>query len=129
MRALVIVVGLLWGTVALADSAITPFVGEYRGRSIDGGDGGLDKRDLSVEIRKTRKGFSVAWTTITPDPAEVGKQVCVLIDSLQAGQLDLASVDIVPPTHAELVINAKTARKIGLDLTDAVIQSARRVYE
>jgi hypothetical protein len=47
------------------DHPLQPFFGEYMGQSISTADSGLSKRDLSVSIAPTRKGFSVKWTTIT----------------------------------------------------------------
>ncbi|PCJ06670.1 MAG: hypothetical protein COB16_12990 [Rhodobacteraceae bacterium] len=49
---------------ALAD--ISRFVGDYAGRAeIPTADGGTDPRDMSVNIRETSDGYSVAWTSTT----------------------------------------------------------------
>ena len=70
-----------------------------------------------------------ALASITPKPKELGRQVCTLIQRYSRGELDLAAVDILPPNNAELVINLKTAEKIGLTLSDEVLREAGKLYQ
>ncbi len=51
-----------------ADAAIDPFVGRYAGRAKFLDAGAEVERDLSVDIAKTKDGFSVAWQAITHKP-------------------------------------------------------------
>lgn len=71
------VLGLLWlyllaGVVGLmvwaaqARAEITPFVGSYTGKAnYQAIDGKFHDRDMSVQIAKTREGFTVEWTSTT----------------------------------------------------------------
>lgn len=55
---------VLSGHSAIAD--ISRFVGEYTGRAeVETRAGGISARDMNVEIRETRDGFIVAWTSST----------------------------------------------------------------
>ncbi|KIC11421.1 hypothetical protein RA19_07575 [Leisingera sp. ANG-M1] len=62
--ALAVAALLLLPLQALAD--VARFAGEYTG-SVDivKADGDTDPRDMSVEIRETRKGFTLRWTATT----------------------------------------------------------------
>jgi hypothetical protein len=64
--AILLVLGLLTLTAGqVAAAPIDPFVGNYTGRSISTGEGGLLERDLAVTIEKVGKGFRLAWTTVS----------------------------------------------------------------
>lgn len=57
---------MLWSVGAwAADRPIEDFYGEYAGRSVSGSGDKLDTRDINVEIKEIRRGFNVAWTTVT----------------------------------------------------------------
>lgn len=70
-----------------------------------------------------------ALATIAPDPDELGRQICRLISQIQNGQLDLKKVNILSPVETQLVINVKTAEKIGLVLSPEILQSASKLYQ
>ena len=70
-----------------------------------------------------------ALATIAPDPEELGRQIVKLVRKIQSGTLDLRVVDILPPSDSNLVINLKTAQRIGLDIAPEVIQSASKLYQ
>ena len=70
-----------------------------------------------------------ALATIVPDPSEVGKQICGIAMAIRNGELDIAEVDVLPPTQANLVLNSKTAKKIGLEVSQEVLDAASKVYE
>jgi hypothetical protein len=56
------------GHVAAADSAITPFIGEYVGRSLQAPNEPLSPRDLSIKIGPHgERGFTLEWTTLIRD--------------------------------------------------------------
>jgi putative ABC transport system substrate-binding protein len=69
-----------------------------------------------------------ALATIAPVPTDLARQLCQLIDRHQSGELNLAEIDVLPPETSQLVINRKTAEKIGLSLPPAVLESAGTVY-
>ena len=49
-----------------ADAPIEPFVGSYSGSAqLINADGSAQDRDMSVEISKSKNGFTVEWTTVT----------------------------------------------------------------
>lgn len=53
-----------------ADVPISAFVGDYVGEAeVINADGTKTHRNLSVQIRETKDGFSVAWTTVTHKPS------------------------------------------------------------
>jgi archaellin len=65
-QAMVTCVAVLWAAGAMAaDRAIEDFYGEYAGRSISASADKLKTRDINVEIKEIRRGFNVAWTTVT----------------------------------------------------------------
>ena len=70
-----------------------------------------------------------ALATIAPAPLELGHQIRQLANQLQSGELDLALVDILAPAQTNLVINVKTAKKIGLDLSPEILESASKLYQ
>ena len=51
--------------VLAEEVSISSFFGEYVGQSITSTDEGLRVRDLSVEIKERKDGFTIEWTTIT----------------------------------------------------------------
>ena len=51
--------------VLAEEVSISSFFGEYVGQSITSTDEGLSVRDLSVEIKERKDGFTIEWTTIT----------------------------------------------------------------
>ena len=69
-----------------------------------------------------------ALATIAPVPESLAHQLCDLVERHGRGNLNLAEIDIVPPATSQLVINSKTAKKIGLSLTQEAIASASTVY-
>ena len=53
-------------TAAMAESVITPFVGDYSGSAeVEAYDGSMVNRDMSVAIRETKEGFSIDWSSTT----------------------------------------------------------------
>jgi hypothetical protein len=51
-----------------ADSAITPFIGDYVGRSLQAPNEPLSPRDLSIKISPHgERGFTLEWTTLIHD--------------------------------------------------------------
>jgi hypothetical protein len=73
----VLIIGLVLATrpVFAADSAITPFVGEYVGRSIQAPNEPLSPRDLSIKISPHgERGFALEWTTLIHDGGGERKQ-------------------------------------------------------
>jgi ABC-type uncharacterized transport system substrate-binding protein len=74
----------------------------------------------------TRRG---ALASVAPDYAEIGKQAAKLAADL-AGK-PAAARSPLPPSLASpggLTINAKTARQLGIDLSDDVQAAAKQVY-
>ena len=64
-----------------ASAQIEPFVGSYSGSAeVVRADGSTQQRDLSVEISKNRKGFTVQWTTITIKSEDRTKEKSYEID-------------------------------------------------
>lgn len=60
-----LVTWLLWVSLSLA-APLSEFAGDYTGRAeVQNADGSLSPRDMSVQIRETKGGFVVAWTTTT----------------------------------------------------------------
>lgn len=63
--------GLIFAAYALAPFAalaadLSQFVGTYRGSvEVPRADGGADDRDMSVNIRLTKEGFLLGWTSTT----------------------------------------------------------------
>lgn len=70
-----------------------------------------------------------ALATIAPDPNEMGLQLGQLVSQIQSGQLDLTKTNILPPTETNLVINVKTAEKIGLTIAPEILQTASKLYQ
>ncbi len=67
LSSVLVAFAVLTAPPAAAADLIGPFLGTYEGRSIArpaGAGDELSARDLSVEIRKEARGFSVEWTTI-----------------------------------------------------------------
>lgn len=62
-----LVVFLVMWLASVAQADITPFVGSYAGSAeMQLEDGGIQRRDLSVEIEAQKKdAFQVSWTTVT----------------------------------------------------------------
>lgn len=82
---LVLVAGLVLvasGRLMANDAApVSAFVGDYVGEAmVVSVDGTEAHRDMSVQIRETKKGFSVAWTTITHKPTGKTKEKSYLIE-------------------------------------------------
>ncbi len=70
-----------------------------------------------------------ALATIAPDPIELGRQICGLITQSQSGQLDMKKTNVLPPMATNLVINLKTAEKIGLTLSPEILETASKLYK
>ncbi|MFT5087679.1 MAG: putative ABC transport system substrate-binding protein [Candidatus Latescibacterota bacterium] len=70
-----------------------------------------------------------ALATIAPAPREMGKQLLDLTRLFLAGRLDLASIDALSPVATNLIINTKTADKIGLKLSPGILQTADKLYQ
>jgi hypothetical protein len=67
---IVFIGGLILGfsQALAADSAITPFIGEYVGRSLQAPNEPLSPRDLSIKISPHgEQGFTLEWTTLIRD--------------------------------------------------------------
>ena len=69
-----------------------------------------------------------ALATMAPEPAQMGRQIAQLIGDLDRGEFDLSEVDIMAPASSQMVINRKTAEKIGLELSEEILRSAAKVY-
>jgi putative tryptophan/tyrosine transport system substrate-binding protein len=69
-----------------------------------------------------------AMAALSPDYAEVGRQVCQLTKEIESGHRSPMQVNIIPPAKVNLAINLKTASKLGLSLPSEVVQSASKVY-
>jgi hypothetical protein len=60
--------GMCWASLALSDTtAIEPFFGEYRGKTISEDDGVTTTRDLGVTIEPDGDHFKITWRTVTHD--------------------------------------------------------------
>ena len=51
-------------TAQAADRKISEFYGSYTGQTISVQGEGLSARDLSVQIKPTKRGFNLSWTTV-----------------------------------------------------------------
>jgi ABC-type uncharacterized transport system substrate-binding protein len=69
-----------------------------------------------------------ALASITPDYTDIGRQSCEMANAMNSGNLNLAFVNIVEPAKFNLSINLKTARKIGLSISNDILESADVVY-
>lgn len=69
-----------------------------------------------------------ALASLSPDYADIGRQGCQLVSEIESGRLSLAKVNILSPAKVNLVVNLKTASKIGLTLPPEIVKSASRVY-
>jgi len=66
---------------ALAENRkISDFYGAYTGQSISVTGEGLSARDLNVEIKKTKQGFNLSWTTVTRKKDQSAKRKSYSID-------------------------------------------------
>jgi hypothetical protein len=66
----VLIVGLVLAARPLfaTDPAITPFIGEFVGRSVQAPNEPLSARDLSIKISPhNERGFTLEWTTLIHD--------------------------------------------------------------
>ncbi len=70
-----------------------------------------------------------ALASLTPDYKDLGRQSCEIAGALQAGRLTMADINVVPPEKANLYVNLKTARRIGVTIPNAIIEAATAVYE
>jgi putative tryptophan/tyrosine transport system substrate-binding protein len=70
-----------------------------------------------------------ALATIATQPEDLGRQVGKLLLRFDRGELDLAAVDVLPPGQTDVVINVKTAEKIGLSLSPEILRSASKLYQ
>jgi len=59
---------LLIAARPLAAEPIDPFLGSYLGNVTFEENGKTERRDMSAMIAKTRKGFSISWTSVTYKP-------------------------------------------------------------
>ena len=74
-------VAILWAAGAYAaDRAIEDFFGEYTGRTISASANEVKTRDINVEIKEIRRGFNVAWTTVTLRKGATAKRKSYSID-------------------------------------------------
>lgn len=74
---------VLSATGSSAENAVpvSAFAGNYVGDAmVVSSDGNQVHRDMSVQIRETKKGFTVAWTTATQTPAGRTKEKSYLIE-------------------------------------------------
>lgn len=61
----VLLFALFSGTALAADRPISDFYGEYVGSSLSGQGSDLEERDINVIISEEKRGFNVAWSTIS----------------------------------------------------------------
>jgi len=69
-----------------------------------------------------------ALASLTPDYTDLGRQGCELARAFTSGKVSLASMNEILPAKINLSINLKTARKIGLSISEEVIETAAVVY-
>lgn len=69
-----------------------------------------------------------ALASLTPDYMDIGRQSCELAGTMKSGGLSTGTVNIVEPAKFNLSINLKTARKIGLSISNDVVETASVVY-
>lgn len=69
-----------------------------------------------------------ALASLTPDYADIGRQGCEIANELTDGRVTLDTMNVVRPAKINLSINLKTARKIGLSIPTAVVETADVVY-
>jgi len=80
-QAVLMTATLLWtSAAAAADRSIEDFYGEYTGRSVSASSEALKTRDINVEIKEIRRGFNVAWTTVTFREGEKASRKSYSID-------------------------------------------------
>lgn len=79
---------ILLAPAARAD--IERFVGEYTGSAdVASRDGTVSKRDMSVEISETRRGFSVKWSSTTYKADGRAKEKAYMIDFVPSDRDDV----------------------------------------
>ncbi|MCW5770775.1 MAG: hypothetical protein KIT16_04005 [Rhodospirillaceae bacterium] len=61
---MILVVAVAWPSIAAAAEEFDPFVGKFVGESVQISGTDQKKRDLTVEIAKSGKGFLVSWRTV-----------------------------------------------------------------
>lgn len=69
-----------------------------------------------------------ALASLSPDYTAMGHQACQVVNDIRSGRMSLQDIDILPPAKVNLVINLKSASKIGLTLPLEIIKSAKKVY-
>ncbi len=69
-----------------------------------------------------------ALASLTPDYTDLGRQGCELARAFTSGKVSLANMNEILPAKINLSINLKTARKIGLSISEEVIETAAVVY-
>jgi putative ABC transport system substrate-binding protein len=70
-----------------------------------------------------------ALAALTPDYKDVGRQACSLAQAIQNGERKPTDVGTTPPAEVHLILNLKTASKIGLSVPQPVVASASKVYQ
>ena len=81
----------------------------------------LAASDIFVEVG--------ALAALTPDYKDMGRQGCQLAQAIQSGKQKPAELGTTAPAEVKLILNLKTAAKIGLAVPPAVRQTASKVYE
>ena len=80
----------------------------------------LAASDIFVEVG--------ALAALTPDYKDAGRQGYDLVKAIDRGEQNLADLGTRPPAKVNLVLNMKTASKIGLRVPEELVESASKVY-
>ncbi|MEE9149541.1 MAG: ABC transporter substrate binding protein [Candidatus Tectomicrobia bacterium] len=70
-----------------------------------------------------------ALAALSSDYLDIGRQSCELAKEITSGRLRPAEVNVIPPEKVNLAINLKVAKKIGLKLPPALVESAHNVFQ
>ena len=70
-----------------------------------------------------------ALAALTPDYKDMGRQGCLLAQAIESGKQKPSELGTSAPAEVKLILNLKTAAKIGLAVPPEVRQSASKVYE
>ena len=70
-----------------------------------------------------------ALAALTPDYKDMGRQSCLLAKAIESGSQKPAEIGTAPPALVNLILNLKTAEKIGLTVPQSVKDSASKRYE
>jgi putative ABC transport system substrate-binding protein len=70
-----------------------------------------------------------ALAALTPDYKDMGRQSCLLAKAIESGSQKPAEIGTAPPAVVNLILNLKTAVKIGMSVPPSAVQSASKVYQ